>query len=96
MAKPDAAGNPNSIDYKWQIRAKTHMVTSGDLLARIADLEAAGRLLGAECRAWRKWWDLTPTEPGWTPKTLVDARRSTDAHPTAAKYVKTKETTDGH
>lgn len=61
-----------------------------------ADLEAACKVLGEECRAWRKWWDLTPTEPGWTPKPLVDARRSTDAHPVAAGYVKPKETNDGH
>ena len=88
MAKPDAAGNPNSIDYKWQIRAKTHMVTSGDLLARIADLEAAARLLGAECRTWR-----THTEENYYTNARA-AMDATDSHPTAAGFV--KEATDGH
>ena len=56
--------------------------------ARIADLEVAGRLLGAECRVMRNDY---PDE-NWPHVTAV--RNATDSHHTAAGFV--KEATDGH
>ena len=58
------------------------------LRTRIADLEEAGRKLGAECRVMRNDY---PDE-NWPHVTAV--RNATNAHPTAAGFV--KEAGDGH
>ena len=78
---------PGNPDVDW-INMPHKDAEIDRLRARIADLEAAGRLLGAECRVMRNDY---PDE-NWPHVTAV--RNATDSHPTAAGFV--KEATDGH
>jgi len=95
MTDPRAMSNGELAErlhaQRWGIGHEMHdlICESARRLREHADLEAACDLLGEECRAQR-------SIGGYSVVRIHDAIARTDAHPTAAQYVKPKETTDGH